>query len=382
MVSDSRFSARCAFVCALLSSASCGEQSAAGLTTTAAALYARTDTNATTVWAPRLRVAGKLSESLGVETAIAMDAWTGASIDVVTAATKAIFEIRKEVTAGGYYEFPNVTVGGGYRYSTENDYWSNGGVGNLTFDLASNNTTLAIAAFGSRDTVGRANDPGFKEPQSSIGGRASFTQVLDPQTVAQVSWETTNVTGYQASPYRFVAVGNDGTCAATPNSRTPALDGCGPEVVPDERYRHAAVGRIRRALGEHFSMGLEYRFYFDSWGVLSHTLMPDLAWLVTEHATFALDYRYYTQGEADFYKPRYLDAADQFRYRTRDRELSSLYANRLGARYQQHFELGSGDTVLTAALRASVTRFNYQAFVGLTSVDALEGTFLLSLDWR
>ena len=48
---------------------------------------------------PRLRVAGKVGESLGVETAIALDAWTGASVDVTTAATKAIHEVRKEIKA-------------------------------------------------------------------------------------------------------------------------------------------------------------------------------------------------------------------------------------------------------------------------------------------
>src|SRR4051812_4995103 len=123
---------------------SCTDTKTVGATTAASALYSRTDTNATTVWSPRLRVAGKVGESLGVETAIALDAWTGASVDVTTAATKAIHEIRKEVTAGGYYELPHVTVGGGYRYSTENDYWSNGGVGTLTIDLADKNTTLAL----------------------------------------------------------------------------------------------------------------------------------------------------------------------------------------------------------------------------------------------
>ena len=35
-----------------------------------------------------------------------------------------------------------------------------------------------------------------------------------------------------------------------------------------------------------------------------------------------------------------------------------------------------------AALRWSVTRYRYLAFVGLSSVDALEATLLLSLDWR
>lgn len=360
----------------------CGERAPVGMATVSAALYARADTNATTVWAPRTRFAGRAGDSFGVEATLAMDAWTGASIDVVTAATEAIFEIRKEVTAGAYYEFPNVTVGGGYRYSTENDYWSHGGVGNLTFDLASNNTTIALAAFGSSDTVGRAGDPHFREPQSSLGGRLSLTQVVDRNSLVQLSWETTRIQGYQASPYRFVAIGNDGTCAGIPTSRRPAADGCGPELVPDERFRHAAVARYRRALGDHFSAGLEYRYYFDSWGVASHTIMPDVAWVIADHDTLSVDYRYYTQGEANFYEERYLDPSAALGYRTRDRELSALYANRIGMRYLHEFELANGDLLFSTALRGSVTRFRYLAFVGLESVDAVEGTLLLSLDWR
>lgn len=365
-----------------LVSVSCTDTKTVGATTAASALYSRTDTNATTVWSPRMRVAGQVGESLGVETAIALDAWTGASVDVTTAATKAIHEIRKEVTAGGYYELSHVTVGGGYRYSTENDYWSNGGVGTLTIDMADKNTTLALAGFGSRDTVGRAHDPGFKQPQSSAGGRISLTQILDASSLLQVAWETTRITGYQASPYRFVAVGGTGVCSGTPSSSVTAIDSCGPELVPDERYRHAASARGRRALGEHVSTGLEYRFYFDSWGVLSHTIMPDLTLRLSEHDTLSFDYRYYTQGAADFYKPRYLAASDALGYRTRDRELSTLYSNRLGLRVQHAFEFADGARVLTTALRSSVTRYKYLAFVGLSSVDALEATLLISLDWR
>ena len=361
---------------------SCANNHSVGVTTAASALYSRTDTNRTTVWSPRLRVAGRVGESLGVETAIALDAWTGASVDVTTAATKAIHEVRKEINAGGYYVLPFVTVGGGYRYSTENDYWSNGGVGTLTFDMADKNTTLVLAGFGSHDTVGRAHDPGFKEPQSSAGGRLSLTQVLDASSLLQLSWETTRITGYQASPYRFVAVGGTGICRGSPSSSTSAVNGCGPELLPGERYRHAASARGRRALGDRASIGLEYRFYFDNWGVASHTVMPDLALLLSEHDTLAFDYRYYTQGAADFYKPRYLAASDALGYRTRDRELSALYSNRVGLRYQHAFEFADGARVLTAALRSSVTRYRYLAFVGLSRVDALEATLLLSLDWR
>jgi hypothetical protein len=346
-----------------------------GVTTAASALYSRADTNATTVWAPRLRFAGKLGDSATLETAVAMDSWTGASVDVTTAATHAIHEVRTEITAGGSYQLGKATLGGGYRYSTENDYWSNGGVGTLAVDLADKNTNIAASGFGSRDTVGRSGDPGFRELQSTGGGRLALTQILDANSLMQLSWETTHVGGYQAGPYRFVAIGGLGTCS----SLAPL---CVPESVPDQRFRHAAVARAKRALGDHVSVGLEYRFYFDSWGVRSQTVSPTLNWVISDVDTMSLGYRYYTQSQADFYRPRYLDPAGELSYVTRDRELSALYSNRVNAWYEHDFEFTEGDTVLTAMLRGGLTRYNYLAFVGLTQVDAVEATFLLSLDFR
>jgi hypothetical protein len=355
------------------------------VTSVASALYGRFDSNATTVWAPRTSVAGRISESAGVEAAFAVDVWTSASIDIVTAATyvirdgsreiKPVEEVRKEITAGGYYEFEDLTISGGYRYSFENDYWSNGGVVNATLDMANNNTTLGLSVFGSSDTVGRSGDEGFNKPQSSIGARISFTQVIDTETVAQLSWESTSVSGYQASPYRFVALQGDGTCAGTARF-------CVPEVVPESRLRNAAVARLRRAFGEHVSIGAEYRLYFDDWSLLSHTINPDISVLVSEHGTFTASYRYYAQGEASFYRPRYIGETDLPSYVTRDRELSAFHSNRLGLGYTHEFPLGQDESaVLRAALRIGLTRYDYQAFVGLESVDAFENTFLLSLGW-
>lgn len=364
-----------AFVCCF----SCGSSPHGGVTTVASSLYARSDTNATTVYSPRVHVAGKIGESLGVDTAVALDSWTGASIDVTTAATQAIHEVRKEITVGGFYEFSDATLSGGYRYSGENDYWSNGGVVNLTVDTAENNTSLGLAVFGSQDVVGRAGDPGFKRDQGSLGARVSLTQVIDAKSLVQLSWETTRVSGYQAGPYRYVAISGEGTCASTV---TPAPF-CLPESVPGLRFRNAAIASGRRALGEHTSMGLSYRLYFDDWGLLSHTIAPDFTWLISEHATLSLNYRYYTQGAADFYRERYLVALEDVRSITRDRELSAMYSNRLGLGYAYEFALGDeGSTFLTAALRSGVTRYTYLAFLGLKQVDALEGTFLLSLDFR
>lgn len=341
----------------------------------ATSLYTRADTNATTVWSPRTQVAGQIGDATSVDAVYAVDAWTSASIDIVTAATAAVHEVRHELNGGVTHAWHDLSLAASYRYSTEKDYWSHGGVIQAALDLAHKNTTLALSLFGSRDTVGHALDQGFRELQFTLGGRLSLLQLLDRDSWAQLAWESLFVGGYQASPYRFVATGGQGTCAS-------AAPYCSPEYVPDERYRHALVGRLRRAFGPRVSAGLEYRFYFDSWDLFSQTLAPSLAWLPVAHGTLSLDYRYYTQGEASFYQPRYFGSAQSIGYLTRDKELSALFSQRLGLQYLHEFELAGGRVLLSAAARASVTRIRYLAYVGLSRVDALETTLVLGLDLR
>jgi hypothetical protein len=353
----------------LVFSLACAESSTSGLGTATTQLYARTDSNATTVWSPRTRVAGRPSEDVTLEAVYTLDAWTSASIDIVTAATKAVHEVRHEANASAQLVHGDLTVAGRYRYSTEPDYVSHGAVLNVSLDLAQKNTTVALTAFGARDTVGRAGDPLFRELQQSYGGRVTLTQVLDRETLVQLSWDVTAVSGFQASPYRFVAIGGDGTCTST----APL---CLPETMPNERTRQALGLQAKRALGDATSIALTYRFYFDDWGVMSQTLSPELFWLARPGGTLSVSYRYYTQGEAEFYRPRYFSPT---RFFTRDRELSALYAHRASVSYTQDQPLGRRGLVLSAALRISASYYRYLAFVGLEHVEALEATALLGL---
>lgn len=355
-------------VCAPGLSAQSTEAGIGAATTT---LYARTDSNATTVWSPRTSVVASATEDLTVEGSYAVDAWTSASVDIVTAATRAVHEVRHEINAGASYLLGEHQVRASYRYSMEPDYWSHGLVLGTSLDFAQRNTTLDLTLFGALDTVGRAGDSLFRQDQQSFGGRASLAQVLDRETLVQLAWDITQVLGFQSSPYRYVAVGGAGTCS----SRAPL---CLPEHVPDARARQALLARARRALGSHFSTGLSYRFYLDNWGVRSQTLQPELSWLPVAEATVTLSYRYYTQGQSDFYRPRYLDPTPPA-YLTRDRELSAFYSHQVGLSYAHDIRFDRSKLGLSFAARAAGTFFHYLAFVGLRDVKALELTGLLEL---
>jgi hypothetical protein len=356
---------------ALLSAASgCGLR--ARPSEAASAVYVRSDTDRTTVVSPRARVAAVLGDAAELEASHAVDAWSSASVDITTAATGVVRERRHETNAGVGWRSGAWALSGGYRYSTEPDYWSHGGSLRLSRDLAQKNATLALAAFGSADVVGRAGDPGFRQNQSFGGARLTYSQMLGPRVVAELQWETLRVGGFQASPYRFVALGGAGTCAL-------AAPFCVPEHVPDERFRHAPALRARWAVARTLSLGLAYRFYFDSWGLRSHTLEPDLAWLVGERGTLTLFGRYYTQDDASFYRARYQTVQDAAGYVTRDRKLSAFYTLGAGLSYMHEIPLGTDGAVLMAGLRAGLIRFRYLDFVGLERVSVVEATGLLGL---
>ena len=342
------------------------------VTDASSTVYVRSDTDATTIISPTVKVAGSLDKAtLGATYTV--DAWTGASVDVVTAATKAIHEKRNEVDVALGYAGSTTTVSANYRFSYEPDYTSHGLTLGLRQELAGKNTTLSLDALGSDDRVGRSGDPNFTLPVRTVGGRLILAQVIDRNTIAELGAQTTLVSGYQASPYRFVAIGDVGTCV----SNAPF---CIPEQVPDERLRTAITARGRRALGRTLSLGLEYRFYFDDWAVRSHAVEPDVAWRLTDTQTVTMRYRYATQSEASFYRPRYFDLAMTSGYVTRDRKLSALVTNELGLQYLHRIENEDGDRVITWGLRTTLSRVDYLAYVGLDHVWAIDVTGLVGVE--
>lgn len=342
------------------------------VTEASSTVYVRSDTDATTIISPTVKVAGKL-DPVTLGATYTVDAWTGASVDVVTAATKAIHERRNEADAVIGYAGSTTSVSANYRFSYEPDYTSHGLTLGLRSELAGKNTTLSVDALGSDDRVGRSGDPGFGLQVRTVGGRVVLAQVIDRKTIAELGAQTTLVSGYQASPYRFVAVGDIGICA----SMAPY---CIPEQVPDERLRTAFTARGRRALGRTLSFGLEYRFYFDDWSVRSHAVEPDLAWRLSDTQTVGVRYRYATQSEASFYRPRYFDLAMTSGYVTRDRKLSALFSNELGLQYIHRIENEAGDRTIVWGLRSTLSRIDYLAYVGLDHVWALDVTALVGVE--
>lgn len=400
----------------LFTRSAAGQEAAASAS---AGLYVRTDSDKTDVITPRLRVTAPLGSETTVDVVYSVDVWSSASIDIRTSAsqnvqdinssksdaslidvskrTKPVTERRDQIDLGLAHVMDTLSLNGSYRYSSEPDYKSHGGSLGFSLDMAQRASTLELSVGGSLDVVGRADDPLFEEGVRNLNVRTAFTQVLTQDLLVQLIYELGNNHGYLASPYRYVAPGSwDGRCKNFPQAPDYAVYQCIPEHVPSDRLRHAIAATGRQALGSMFSLGASYRFYIDSWSVLSHTAQADLAFIPLEHTFFSLGYRFYTQTSADFYRSSYprnpdfatigfqdgpnstLRNAFAGEYYTVDKELSALDSHRVSLDIEQHFDLSAGGQIKALASLAPTfyTFHNFKPFAGI-GITAFEATVAL-----
>lgn len=334
----------------------------------------RTDSDGTTVVSPTVR--GRLAlfdDATHVDAEYTADVWSSASIDVRTAATRVVEEQRDEVNVGIDRRFDDFLVRGGYRFSTENDYESHGGVIAGSLDLAEHSTTLELRLSAEHDQVGRSGDDLFARSLDVYGARLSYTQVIDPQMLVQLAYELGHNEGFQSSPYRFVGVGGDGRCAGTATL-------CVPESHPGIRTRNAVVLRGRRALDDHVSIHADYRFYIDDWGLYANTVAAQVNWLHDEEGLVAIRYRFHQQGAAAFYRSTYPAPTGTLLYVTRDRELSALMTHRLALSYERSIMIGEAGPTVRLAAAIGGTYIDYEDFVGLTEVVAFDATLTVGVE--
>src|SRR6185436_2655796 len=75
----------------------------------------------------------------------------------------------------------------------------------------------------------------------------------------------------------------------------------GPELLPDERVRHALVGRLSQFLPWEGALHLYYRFYGDDWGIAAHSVETALLQRVLPIAYVGVNYRFHHQAGASFF---------------------------------------------------------------------------------
>lgn len=207
--------------------------------------------------------------------------------------------------------------------SQEVDYVSSSIIGTFTRDMFQQNTTLVLRGQFISDQVGKILDDGslVNQDKTSYWGMIALRQLLSPTTVLNISYDGLYLEGFLSDPYREVKVFD-------PSNRFSMV----PEHHPEKRLRQAVTGKVNQAIPSiKASLITQYRFYWDDWGVNSHTFEIQFNNYVFEDLIARFHYRYYFQRQSDFYKSRYTrqDFLEN-QFMTSDYKLQRFYSQNFG----------------------------------------------------
>ncbi|HEY2743469.1 MAG TPA: DUF3570 domain-containing protein [Polyangia bacterium] len=256
------------------------------------------------------------------------------AMDAISSATK-FSDTRHSFHGGAELRLGPAAVDAGYTYSFENDYRSHAVDISSKVDLWGKNTTFKLGYAHNFDSVCDVDNKGamvterrslgssqgcFKgivglveEPLAIDSYAASWTQVLTPFLLTDLSVGFQVLDGFQSNPYRRVRL--FGSVEAQ-------------ESEPLLRQRVSIQGRLRLAMPRaKGAIGVLGRFYYDTWGIKSGT--AEISWdeWILPQLLFRVRGRFYQQGRALFYR----DAGEALSYEavgpvgqyfTGDRELS------------------------------------------------------------
>jgi hypothetical protein len=101
------------------------------------------------------------------------------------------------------------------------------------------------------------------------------------------------------------------------------------ERLPHTRFKVAAGSRLNWYLNERITLRTFYRYYFDDWGITSHTASIEMPIKVSDYFTLYPSYRFYNQTASDYFNP-YNMALSTDEYYTSDYDVSEYAANQFG----------------------------------------------------
>jgi len=188
-----------------------------------------------------------------------------------------------------------------FAYSLENDYESFGYSLNHTIDFNEKNTTLAIGTAYTHDNIfpsGFSGPDKFKDSGDFLLG---ITQLLGPKTVITANLTLGVANGYLDDPYKGIHIPYN-------------LDGNGQVTLDDLLFKTFSEKRPRQRTKQIGYVSLtqyitpidasvegSYRFYHDSYGIVSHTFSLNWYQKLGKHVILSPMLRFTDQGAADFY---------------------------------------------------------------------------------
>ena len=101
------------------------------------------------------------------------------------------------------------------------------------------------------------------------------------------------------------------------------------ERLPSTRFKTPIGSRLNYYVNERLAIRTYYRYYWDDWGITSHTASIELPIKLSDQFTFAPTYRYYTQQSSKYFAPYETHLSTETFY-TSDYDLSTFTTSQYG----------------------------------------------------
>jgi len=313
---------------------------------------------------PAVMLRKKAGQSVSLSAYYYVDTVSGASVDVQATAS-AYSEKRQEKRLGIDYLTGNSIISANYAQSDEDDYNAKSVSFAIAHDTFGGMTTLSLEAGVGDDDVGRNGDDSFSENVKRYNYKVGWTQVLTGSWIAALNMQVDIDQGYLNNPYRTVRYRD---------SSEPRGYGYQAEVYPDTRNAMAVSLVNKVYLPYRAAVSFNLRHYQDSWDIRAFDAEVEYIHPLTQHWTLEAKLRWYSQGQAGFYRDLF-DFASQQNFMARDKELSEFnnLTLGLGASYQLPAWSFWQATRPELTLQWDHIRFNYKNFRNVTVTDSTVG---------
>lgn len=332
------------------------------------AMYHRYDGGGVVVDGPSVLVRKNFKETVSVSGNYYVDNVSSASIDVLASGASAYTEKRTEYSIGADYLYGKSILSAGYTSSDESDYTAETVYFNVSQDFFGDLTTVSFGYALGQDEVFQNGNEEFAEEIDRNNFRFEVSQIVTPNMIMGFNYELISDEGYLNNPYRSYRFLSD---PLDPDAGYQLAR----EVYPRTRTSDAAAFRMKYFLPWRATVGGNYRFFTDDWGIDAHTLQLNYTHVLYDKWFLDLKYRYYVQTQADFYSDLFLAASqDEKDYRARDKELSEFNNHTFSAyiSYQRPLSYRMLDNA-AITLQWDHIWFSYDNFTDLTDQNASVG---------
>lgn len=276
-------------------------------------------------------------------------------------------------------------------FSSEYDYFSIGFGGSYTRLFNEKNTEITLSGkvfldkwnaiypielrdgfFDDRISGNGTYTPIFSEFESenrnSYSLSLSFSQILSQKLQGALFMDVVSQNGLLSTPFQRVYFSDFEDFYIDDFQLADNV-----EQLPDSRFKIPVGGRLNYYLNDLVVLRSYYRFYWDDWGISSHTASLEAPFKLTEKFTIYPSYRYYTQTAADYFYPKE-QALSTYDFYTSDYDLSNYDAHQYGVGLQ-YKDIFTSARVLNFGLKTINLRFSqYDRSDGLNAFIVTLGT--------